>query len=245
MQLWYGLESFARRPRFDVDAAVVRGKDADRHVKLRIQLQREVACHRREPVVARTVALVAFQALPIHLPPLHFSPANGLLRPSGLVAGKAHVGAADVLSDHSAFLVAVSRIDPHKRHPHVRLSACKPHLAHKHVLHLHAVGGKRARRLGGRHRLEVHAPAAIAVGNGRDGLMRERHRHLLARVSPAPDGDGLLALKHHVIRERHTQPDCRMQGRTRHHHRRNKRPCKLSMPYFYARDHTTPTVSGR
>jgi len=86
---------------------------------------------------------------------------------------------------------------------HVRLAAGDPHFTHHDIVDLDLVlaGDDKLfgliRRL---ERLELHGPLAVA-GGGLHLLFAKFDGDFLAVVGPAPHGDGLALLEHHVIGE--------------------------------------------
>ena len=211
MQLRNGFKPLARGPGLDVRPAVVRRQHADRHVKLGIELQREIVRHGRKAVRALPLPLSALDVLPVQLLPRCAARAHRLRLPCGAVAGEADVRPAHILGDHGPLFVPMARIHPDKRNAHVRLAAGEPHLPHEHILHLHAVHLQGAAFLRRRERTETRPPFALRIRPCLGRPPGERHLDGFARIGRAPDGNRPFTLKHHVVGERHAKPD----GRTR------------------------------
>ena len=98
------------------------------------------------------------------------------------------------------------------RHGHVGLSGSEPHLAHQHVPRLGLAAAladrhERPRFGAGRHGVEPDAPPPLGVGHGLFVLTAEGDVDLLLRIAESPDGDGLVALKNHVIGDRGGEPE--------------------------------------
>ena len=93
---------------------------------------------------------------------------------------------------------------------HVRLARAEPHLTHKHILNLDLVpllprNDDRPRLSTRSERIQPEGPFAIGARRGGLRLAGEGNSHRLTCIRPSPHRDRLLALKHHVIRERRRQ----------------------------------------
>ena len=91
-------------------------------------------------------------------------------------------------------------------HRHVGLTGAEPNLADEHVLNFNlasvlAGDGKGARLGRGFERIELERPLAVSARSCGLRLTCKEDGHRFARIGPAPDGDGLLALQDHVVRE--------------------------------------------
>ena len=100
---------------------------------------------------------------------------------------------------------------------HIRLPRTDPHLANQHVLHGSRIGfalHRQLKRATGFHRIEVCAPATIFAGFNFFGLTIKRNSQFLPRIGPPPNGNGLLALQHHMVAKQFGQSDFgqRLQG---------------------------------
>ena len=86
-------------------------------------------------------------------------------------------------------------------HFHIRLPRAEPDFADEHVLQFNAIGACHRQHMGatGLGWWQFHLPLALCIGTGTVDLTKKFDDDLLARLSPAPDGQGAIALQYHVI----------------------------------------------
>ena len=113
-----------------------------------------------------------------------------------VVRGGDHLGRRRVLS--AEFVDA---------HLHVGLAGADPDVAEHHVVGSHAAVELDHMGPSRRDRIERDAPAAVGTRGGGPGLADEFDVHRLPGIlRPAPDGQLLVALQHHVVAEDIRQP---------------------------------------
>ena len=98
-----------------------------------------------------------------------------------------------------------------ERHLHIALPSGEPHFADQHAVERHAVAageGNPLRLVTSGRRPDRYGPATVGVAfHGGSGAPRGLDFHRGMRLSPAPQPDLGILLKHHVVADDFGQPD--------------------------------------